>query len=112
MLLIIENFTYNLLDTRGNDTRYFVVKSFNHDNVTMAQKDVRSAFYVRFLSGPDACSHVQELWATQKKNSEIFDDAFKTSRDVILVFSVNKSGKFQGYVSFMKPPYVLPTKTY
>lgn len=48
MLLIIERFTYNLfshlLDTRGNDTRYFVVKSFNHDNVTMAQKDVRSTF--------------------------------------------------------------------
>jgi len=29
------------LDTRGAGTRYFVVKSFNHDNVKMAQKDVR-----------------------------------------------------------------------
>lgn len=72
------------IDTRGNDTRYFVVKSFNHDNVTMAQKD--------------------ELWATQKKNSEIFDEAFKTSRDVILVFSVNKSGKFQGYARMESAP--------
>ncbi|KAL7275998.1 hypothetical protein RUND412_001029 [Rhizina undulata] len=82
----------DLLDTRNADTRYFVVKSFNHDNVKMAQQD--------------------ELWATQKKNSEIFEDAFKTSRDVILVFSVNKSGKFQGYARMESAPGTAPVPSW
>lgn len=34
-------YAIHILDTRNADTRYFVVKSFNHDNVKMAQKDVR-----------------------------------------------------------------------
>ncbi|PWW77279.1 hypothetical protein C7212DRAFT_351450 [Tuber magnatum] len=81
-----------VIDTRGAGTRYFVVKSFNHDNVKMAQKD--------------------ELWATQKKNSETFEEAFKTSPDVILVFSVNKSGKFQGYARMESAPGTAPIPTW
>ncbi|CAZ81528.1 unnamed protein product [Tuber melanosporum] len=87
-----ENRVGPVIDTRGAGTRYFVVKSFNHDNVKMAQKD--------------------ELWATQKKNSETFEEAFKTSRDVILVFSVNKSGKFQGYARMESAPGTAPVPTW
>ncbi|KAG1726697.1 YT521-B-like domain-containing protein [Suillus paluster] len=37
------------------------------------------------------------LWATQKHNEAILDQAYRTSNDVILIFSVNKSGEFYGY---------------
>ena len=53
-------------------------------------------------AGPQVYCHLtfceQGIWATQEKNAEIFSEAFNTARDVILIFSVNKSGKFQGYV--------------
>ncbi|RPA71426.1 YTH-domain-containing protein [Ascobolus immersus RN42] len=66
------------------DTRYYVVKSFNHENVKVAQKD--------------------NIWATQEKNEELFREAFEMSRDVILIFSVNKSRAFQGYARMESPP--------
>ncbi|KAH7885461.1 YT521-B-like domain-containing protein [Phlebopus sp. FC_14] len=37
------------------------------------------------------------LWATQKHNETILDQAYRTSKEVILVFGVNKSGEFYGY---------------
>ncbi|KAF8120627.1 YT521-B-like domain-containing protein [Boletus edulis] len=37
------------------------------------------------------------VWATQKHNEAILDRAFRTSMEVILIFSVNKSGEFYGY---------------
>lgn len=37
------------------------------------------------------------LWATQKHNEAILDQAYRTSGEVILIFSVNKSGEFYGY---------------
>jgi hypothetical protein len=37
------------------------------------------------------------VWATQKHNEGILDRAFRTSKDVFLVFSVTKSGEFYGY---------------
>jgi hypothetical protein len=37
------------------------------------------------------------VWATQKHNEPVLDRAFRTSKDVFLVFSVNKSGEFYGY---------------
>jgi hypothetical protein len=46
----------SLLDTRNADTRYFVVKSFNHDNVKMAQKDVRSP-----ATRPISCGYSDKL---------------------------------------------------
>ena len=45
------------------------------------------------LTGP------QNIWATQDKNSDVFKEAFETCDNVILVFSINKSMAFQGYVS-------------
>lgn len=59
--------------------RYFLIKSWNHDNVEEAMQN--------------------GVWATQEKNTDIFVDAFKTCRHVILIFSVNNSKAFQGFVS-------------
>jgi hypothetical protein len=56
-----------------------MIKSWNHDNVQISQR--------------------QGTWATQVQNEELLIDAFKSSRNVILCFSVNKSMAFQGYVS-------------
>lgn len=55
-----------------------MIKSFNHENVETAQREGK--------------------WATQQKNVELLTEAFTTSRRVILLFSVNKSMAFQGYV--------------
>lgn len=60
-------------------TRYFMIKSWNHENVEISQRE--------------------GTWATQLQNEELFRDAFNTARNVMLVFSVNKSMAFQGYVS-------------
>ncbi|THU77055.1 YTH-domain-containing protein, partial [Dendrothele bispora CBS 962.96] len=37
------------------------------------------------------------LWATQKHNEGILDQAFRTSKEVYIIFGVNKSGEFYGY---------------
>jgi len=37
------------------------------------------------------------FWATQRHNEEILDQAFRSSKEVHLIFSVNKSGEFYGY---------------
>ena len=55
-----------------------MIKSWCSDNVTQAMKD--------------------GLWATQENNQGLLTEAFHTSRHVILLFSVNRSMAFQGYV--------------
>lgn len=60
-----------------------MIKSWNHDNVAQAMRD--------------------GLWATQEKNQGLLTEAFHTSRHVILLFSVNKSMAFQGYVCLFAP---------
>ena len=37
------------------------------------------------------------FWATQKHNEGILDQSYRTSKDVYLIFGVNKSGEFYGY---------------
>ena len=37
------------------------------------------------------------LWATQRHNEGILDQAYRTSKEVYLIFGVNKSGEFYGY---------------
>ncbi len=66
--------------TSAVGSRFFMIKSWTHDNVAASQQD--------------------GTWATQPKNADMLIDAFNTCRNVILVFSVNKSTAFQGYVSF------------
>ncbi|ODH48901.1 hypothetical protein GX48_04950 [Paracoccidioides brasiliensis] len=47
---------------------------------------------------------VEGTWATQPKNVEKFTNAFERSRHVILIFSVNQSGAFQGYARMETQP--------
>lgn len=46
----------------------------------------------------------QGLWATQKHNEGILDQAYRTSKDVFLIFGVNKSGEFYGYARYANGP--------
>ncbi|KAL1745014.1 YT521-B-like domain-containing protein [Schizophyllum fasciatum] len=43
------------------------------------------------------------VWATQKHNEGILDQAYRTSKEVYLIFGVNKSGEFYGYARMSGP---------
>ncbi|XP_020517333.1 YTH domain-containing protein 1 isoform X2 [Amborella trichopoda] len=64
-------------------TRYFVIKSLNHQNIQLSIE--------------------KGIWATQVMNEQILEEAFHSSDRVILIFSVNMSGFFQGYAQMMSP---------
>ncbi|CAA3011688.1 YTH domain-containing 1 isoform X1 [Olea europaea subsp. europaea] len=63
------------------NTRYFIIKSLNHQNIQLSIK--------------------KGLWATQIMNEPILEEAFQNSGKVILIFSVNMSGFFQGYAQMV-----------
>ncbi|CAJ1375692.1 unnamed protein product [Effrenium voratum] len=44
------------------------------------------------------------VWATQRKNEPLLIDAFRSCRAVILIFSVSRSGAFQGYARMRSLP--------
>ncbi|XP_068305954.1 uncharacterized protein [Pyrus communis] len=64
-----------------HDTRYFIIKSLNHQNIQLSIE--------------------KGIWATQVMNEPILEEAFHNSGKVILIFSVNMSGAFQGYAQMM-----------
>ncbi|CAK9163110.1 unnamed protein product [Ilex paraguariensis] len=68
---------------KGNlySTRYFIIKSLNHENLQLSIE--------------------KGIWATQVMNEPILEEAFHNSGKVILIFSVNMSGFFQGYAQMM-----------
>lgn len=66
------------------DTRYFLIKSFNEENVLRCIED--------------------STWTTQVHVGETLEEAFRTSKNVILVFSINKSKAFQGYARMESLP--------
>ncbi|KAI9741335.1 MAG: hypothetical protein M1834_003052 [Cirrosporium novae-zelandiae] len=72
------------LNLRAGDSRYFMVKSFNFENVEISQRE--------------------NTWCTQEHNLKTFLEAFEKSRNVILVFSVNQSRAFQGYARMETQP--------
>ncbi|KAI9507624.1 YT521-B-like domain-containing protein [Russula earlei] len=45
----------------------------------------------------------RNVWATQQHNEELLDQAYRTSKDVFLIFSANKSGEFYGYARMTGP---------
>ncbi|KAI1917639.1 hypothetical protein LOZ61_000258 [Ophidiomyces ophidiicola] len=61
----------------ATDTRFFMIKCLTAAAVTTSQQD--------------------GTWSTQIKNVAKLTEAFTTSRNVILFFSVNQSKAFQGY---------------
>lgn len=62
-------------------TRYFIIKSLSHENIQLSIE--------------------KGIWATQVMNEPILEEAFHNSGKVILIFSVNMSGFFQGYAQMM-----------
>ncbi|XP_047168180.1 YTH domain-containing protein 1 isoform X7 [Vigna umbellata] len=70
---------------KWNDIKYFIIKSLNRQNIDLSIK--------------------KGIWATQIMNERILDEAFhhmlQNSGCVILIFSVNTSGSFQGYAQMM-----------
>ncbi|XP_064604522.1 YTH domain-containing protein 1-like isoform X2 [Liolophura sinensis] len=59
------------------DARYFLIKSNNHENVALAK--------------------AKGVWSTPPQNEAKLNTAFRDCSNVILVFSVKESGKFQGF---------------
>ncbi|GBG71620.1 hypothetical protein CBR_g9036 [Chara braunii] len=63
--------------------RYFVIKSLNHKNI--------------------ASSVEKGIWATQAMNEDKLNEAYRSAERVLLIFSVNTSGHFQGYARMASP---------
>ncbi|XP_066996787.2 YTH domain-containing protein 1 isoform X1 [Anabrus simplex] len=59
------------------DARFFVIKSNNAENVTL--------------------SKAKGVWSTPPQNEAKLNQAFRESRNVLLVYSVKESGKFAGF---------------
>ncbi|XP_074849992.1 YTH domain-containing protein 1 isoform X5 [Carettochelys insculpta] len=59
------------------DARFFLIKSNNHENVSLAK--------------------AKGVWSTLPVNEKKLNLAFRAARSVILIFSVRESGKFQGF---------------
>ncbi|KAJ7833208.1 YT521-B-like domain-containing protein [Mycena olivaceomarginata] len=57
--------------------RFFILKSLTREDLDLS---VRTG-----------------VWATQRHNESVLDRAFRTAADVVLIFSVNKSGEFYGW---------------
>mmetsp|Transcript_27417 Transcript_27417/g.42657 ORF Transcript_27417/g.42657 Transcript_27417/m.42657 type:complete len:570 (+) Transcript_27417:119-1828(+) len=62
-------------------TRYFVMKSNNHKNLALSVEN--------------------DVWATQRHNEEKLNEALHGAPHVVLIFSVNTSGCFQGYAKMV-----------
>ncbi|XP_026847532.1 YTH domain-containing protein 1 [Drosophila persimilis] len=65
------------------DTRFFLIKSNNIDNVQLSKG--------------------KSVWATLPQNDANLNQAFKEARNVLLIFSVNESGKFAGFARMAAP---------
>ncbi|XP_046549700.1 YTH domain-containing protein 1-like isoform X3 [Haliotis rubra] len=57
--------------------RYFLIKSNNHENVALAK--------------------AKGVWSTPPQNEAKLNQAYRECNNVILIFSVKESGKFQGF---------------
>ncbi|XP_035718955.1 YTH domain-containing protein 1-like [Vespa mandarinia] len=59
------------------DARFFIIKSNNAENVTL--------------------SKAKGVWSTLPQNEANLNQAYRESRNVLLIFSVKESGKFAGF---------------
>lgn len=88
----------SLLKSFFKDACYFQIKSINHENVDLSKS--------------------LGVWSTQPQNESRLCSAFREHRNVILIFSVQQSGAFQGFarmISESKPstkpiPWILPER--
>ncbi|KAI6030485.1 YT521-B-like domain-containing protein [Pisolithus orientalis] len=75
------------------------VSSYASTNSSFLARHFPKRFFIlKSLTRYDLDLSVERgLWATQKHNEVVLDQAYRTSKDVILIFGVNKSGEFYGY---------------
>ncbi|VVC39363.1 YTH domain [Cinara cedri] len=59
------------------EARFFIIKSNNYENIELAK--------------------VKKCWSTRPWNETKLNQAFRTCKNVILIFSVKESGKFAGF---------------
>ncbi|XP_065640772.1 YTH domain-containing protein 1 isoform X1 [Hydra vulgaris] len=86
----------SFIDSMLKGARYFIIKSNNHENVTL--------------------SKAKGVWSTPPANERKLNDAYRHSTNVILIFSVKESGRFQGFARLASEsnhnqpaiPWVLP----
>ncbi|VDC05566.1 unnamed protein product [Peniophora sp. CBMAI 1063] len=73
--------------------------SFGSSNSSFLRKYFPQRYFIlKSLTQYDLDLSVQKgVWATQRHNEGILDQAFRTSKEVYLIFGVNKSGEFYGY---------------
>lgn len=89
---------HGLLKQFFKDACYFQIKSINHENVGISKS--------------------MGVWSTPTQNETRLNAAFRAHRNVILIFSVQQSGAFQGFArmtSESRPashpiPWVLPER--
>ncbi|XP_012274241.1 YTH domain-containing protein 1 isoform X2 [Orussus abietinus] len=75
---IAKNYDYaTKLNYLFRDARFFIIKSNNAENVTL--------------------SKAKGVWSTLPQNEANLNQAFRESRNVLLIFSVKESGKFAGF---------------
>jgi hypothetical protein len=72
----LQETIFNPYSSFFENARFFIIKSSNKENVDLSQK--------------------YSEWATTVNNQKKLNEAFQ-SQNVILIFSINKSGNFQGY---------------
>ncbi|KAA1469695.1 hypothetical protein DENSPDRAFT_774091 [Dentipellis sp. KUC8613] len=79
--------------------------SFTSTNSSMLARHFPQRYFIlKSLTQVDLDISVQQgLWATQRHNEGILDQAYRSSQDVFLIFSVNKSGEFYGYARMAGP---------
>lgn len=89
------------------EARFFLIKSNNHENVSLAKAKVchftvwRGFFWVKWkLYSVNVLCVIspQGVWSTLPVNEKKLNAAFRSARSVMLIFSVRESGKFQGMV--------------
>jgi hypothetical protein len=91
-----ETMEHKITDKLFSHTRYFVMKSNNYDNIDIAKS--------------------KNVWSTPPLNEKKLDKAFQSCKNVLLIFSVKESGKFQGIAKLVSgarkdvspPRWVLP----
>ncbi|KAJ7828076.1 YTH domain-containing protein [Mycena olivaceomarginata] len=71
---------------------------------TLARHFPQRFFILKSLTREDLDLSVRTgVWATQRHNESVLDRAFRTAADVVLIFSVNKSGEFYGWARMEGP---------
>ncbi|KZV93859.1 hypothetical protein EXIGLDRAFT_691262 [Exidia glandulosa HHB12029] len=73
--------------------------SYASTNSSFLLKHFPSRYFImKSLSEQQLLKSVEaKVWSTQQHNEGILDQAYRTSKDVFLIFSANKSGEFFGY---------------